>query len=556
MRRSLSTTTALVASLSLALPFPSTAIAQSGGVLESFECPEGMSVEDCAALQEEALGEAAPEAAPAVEAEVETPNVEAEAQAETEAEASSAAEDQPEAETATEVETEADAGAEVETEPDTTVAPEAEAAPEAVQEEGAAPEAETAPEVEAEVTVEEETEAEATAAPETEAAPEAVQEESAEAEAETEAEVTAEVEETVPTGPSDAALEAAEGGSAEAAASVEDADAVEETTETVTAETVRGSDEEFAEEDSPAATAEGNGGGLSTLERGLIAAGAGLVVGALLSGNREVVSTAPDRVVVQDGQGNLQVIRDDDAILRQAGDEVTTRRFDDGSTRTVITRPDGTQTVTIRNAEMRVLRRSVIGMNGVETVLFDDTQMVEPVNVSALPEARPAPATSFDPNDPAALRAALAAQSQVGRAFSLAQVRNIDRVRYLAPAITIQNVTFETGSAAILPSEAEELSALGQLMTDLIAENPGEVFLIEGHTDAIGSRALNLALSDRRAESVALALSEYFGVSPANMVLQGYGESDLRIQTQDASRENRRVVVRRVTPLLQVARSD
>ena len=89
-------------------------------------------------------------------------------------------------------------------------------------------------------------------------------------------------------------------------------------------------------------------------------------------------------------------------------------------------------------------------------------------------------------------------------------------------------------------------------MRDLIADNPGEVFLIEGHT-AIGGRALNLALSDRRAESVALALSEYFGVSPANMVLQGYGESDLLIETQQAARENRRVVVRRVTPLLQVA---
>jgi outer membrane protein OmpA-like peptidoglycan-associated protein len=92
-------------------------------------------------------------------------------------------------------------------------------------------------------------------------------------------------------------------------------------------------------------------------------------------------------------------------------------------------------------------------------------------------------------------------------------------------------------------------------MTDLIEENPGEVFLIEGHTDAVGDAAYNLALSDRRAESVALALTEYFGVSPANMVLQGYGESDLRVPTSGPERANRRVVVRRITPLLQTAQA-
>ena len=58
------------------------------------------------------------------------------------------------------------------------------------------------------------------------------------------------------------------------------------------------------------------------------------------------------------------------------------------------------------------------------------------------------------------------------------------------------------------------------------------------------------ALSDRRAESVALALAEYFDVPPENLVTQGYGESDLKVPTQEANRENRRVVVRNITPLL------
>jgi outer membrane protein OmpA-like peptidoglycan-associated protein len=76
------------------------------------------------------------------------------------------------------------------------------------------------------------------------------------------------------------------------------------------------------------------------------------------------------------------------------------------------------------------------------------------------------------------------------------------------------------------------------------------VFLVEGHTDAVGPAPYNLLLSDRRAESVALALTEYFGVPPANMIVQGYGESDLRVQTQDRSQANRRAAVRSITPLL------
>lgn len=43
---------------------------------------------------------------------------------------------------------------------------------------------------------------------------------------------------------------------------------------------------------------------------------------------------------------------------------------------------------------------------------------------------------------------------------------------------------------------------------------------------------MNLALSDRRAESVALALTEYFDIPPENMIIQGHGETELLIDTQ------------------------
>ena len=90
-------------------------------------------------------------------------------------------------------------------------------------------------------------------------------------------------------------------------------------------------------------------------------------------------------------------------------------------------------------------------------------------------------------------------------------------------------------------------------MQELLEANPAEVFLIEGHTDAVGKAAMNLALSDRRAESVALALTEYFDIPPENMIVQGYGESELLIDTQADERRNRRVAARVITPLLRMA---
>jgi len=127
-------------------------------------------------------------------------------------------------------------------------------------------------------------------------------------------------------------------------------------------------------------------------------------------------------------------------------------------------------------------------------------------------------------------------------------------VRQLSPEINLRNITFATNSSAIQPSQAQELRQMGLLMRDLIADDPTELFLIEGYTDAIGAPGYNLLLSDRRAESVALALSEYFDVPPENMVIQGYGESFLKISTQDAERLNRRVAVRRITTLVRKSR--
>ncbi|GGH60867.1 OmpA family protein [Frigidibacter albus] len=290
---------------------------------------------------------------------------------------------------------------------------------------------------------------------------------------------------------------------------------------------------------------------LSDREKVMLLGIGALAVGAVISNNRRVELNSGDRVVVQRPDGQYEVIKDDDVLLRQPGSNVRTEQFNDGSSRTTVLREDGSRIVTIYSPEMRVLRRTRIDPNGREYLLIDDTVTYEPVNVATLPPPR----QNFVElsNDEAALRTALAQQSDFGRRFSLSQVRNIAEVRSLVPVIDVNAITFATGSAAITADQAQSLASVGRLIQGYIDENPQEVFLIEGHTDAVGSAASNLALSDRRAESVALALTEYFDVPPENMVVQGYGESYLRVNTEAAEQANRRASVRRITDLLQTA---
>jgi outer membrane protein OmpA-like peptidoglycan-associated protein len=84
----------------------------------------------------------------------------------------------------------------------------------------------------------------------------------------------------------------------------------------------------------------------------------------------------------------------------------------------------------------------------------------------------------------------------------------------------------------------------------VLEKDPSETFLIEGHTDAVGSDQSNLILSDQRAESVANVLSDVYGIAPENLATQGYGESYLKVNTVGPEQENRRVTIRRVTALV------
>jgi outer membrane protein OmpA-like peptidoglycan-associated protein len=138
----------------------------------------------------------------------------------------------------------------------------------------------------------------------------------------------------------------------------------------------------------------------------------------------------------------------------------------------------------------------------------------------------------------------------IERPYTLDEIRYSPRLLERMPRVDLDTVTFDTGSWEVTPDQVERLAVVADGINRAIAANPSEVFLVEGHTDAVGSDVDNLSLSDRRAESVALVLSQQFGVPAENLTTQGYGEQYLKVPTQGPERVNRRVTVRRITPLL------
>ncbi len=110
------------------------------------------------------------------------------------------------------------------------------------------------------------------------------------------------------------------------------------------------------------------------------------------------------------------------------------------------------------------------------------------------------------------------------------------------PAVNL-TVEFATGSAELTPQATQVLDNLGKALTDqaLAAFR----FRIEGHTDTVGTREYNKALSDRRAAAVVDYLASNFHVDRNRVQAIGLGEDQLLIPTPDQTPEprNRRVPV-------------
>jgi outer membrane protein OmpA-like peptidoglycan-associated protein len=275
-------------------------------------------------------------------------------------------------------------------------------------------------------------------------------------------------------------------------------------------------------------------------------------------GNATIIKES-NRTIVQ--EGGHTIIRHDPSdrfrVNAQAVNVVTRGNV----TVTAVVRPGGFQIVTETDVNGRMLRRIRRDAAGREVILIDNSfEPRGPGIAGFVLDLRP-PVVTIAPQlyirDVAgatladvSLTLAAPPVERIERRYALDEILYNEPLRARMPRIDIDTVNFETGSWEISPDQAPRLEFVAQGVLAAIKRNPGEMFLVEGYTDAVGNDVDNLSLSDHRAESVAEMLTSQFGVPAENLTTQGYGKQFLKVPTPGPERANRRVAVRRITPLL------
>ena len=105
--------------------------------------------------------------------------------------------------------------------------------------------------------------------------------------------------------------------------------------------------------------------------------------------------------------------------------------------------------------------------------------------------------------------------------------------------LRLVGLNFRVGRAEI---EAHNFALIAKVQK-AIALFPGAKLVVEGHTDSFGGDASNLALSQKRAESVRQYLIANMNVAAANISAVGYGETApvANNETPEGRKKNRRI---------------
>ena len=281
------------------------------------------------------------------------------------------------------------------------------------------------------------------------------------------------------------------------------------------------------------------------------------------SHGQTIIKEPGNRTIVQTKNG-VFIQHDETANFKLFGGRPQTVRSANGNMVSTFARPDGVRIEVEVDTYGRPLRRVRILPDGRRFVLFENRAIAVGAGfaLGAFLVTLPPPRIMI-PRDQYIVDADVASEDDFYAALSAGPVEPLDRsfsldevlasvgLRERMRSISLDSINFEFGSWEVGPDQAVMLEPVAAVMRDMANQNPGEVFLIEGHTDAVGSDIDNLSLSDRRAEAIAQLLSEQFGIPRENLVTQGYGKQFLLIPTDVPERRNRRVVIRRITPLLQ-----
>src|SRR5262245_34169356 len=233
-----------------------------------------------------------------------------------------------------------------------------------------------------------------------------------------------------------------------------------------------------------------------------------------------VMIQEPGRVIVREDGRTIIRHNEVDRFRWQARDVHVERRGAD--TVTVFERPDGSRIYTVTDESGRLLRRYRRAPDGREIIIIDNRYSGPPrvggyfidlpPPVIGIPRERYIVDAQYARPDDIYGALWAAPVERIERPYTLDEIRYSPRLLERMPRVDLDTVTFDTGSWEVTPDQVERLAVIADGISRAIAANPSEVFLVEGHTDAVGADVDNVSLSDRRADSVALVLSEQFGV--------------------------------------------
>ncbi|TGW06112.1 OmpA family protein, partial [Mesorhizobium sp. M2D.F.Ca.ET.145.01.1.1] len=238
----------------------------------------------------------------------------------------------------------------------------------------------------------------------------------------------------------------------------------------------------------------------------------------------DVLKEIGDRVIIQFNDQTFVQSNDRPRLTRGAKD-VYYEDLPQGRTRETVERDNGFRIVTIRNRYGDILQRSRIAPDGREYVLSyvdersyhdendwrDPGDDLPPIRLTIPRRDYILDSEDVESDDDYYTFLEQPPVEKVQRLYSINEVKRSARVRDIARRIDLDTLNFEFGSSSISDTEVQKLEGVANAMEKLLKKNPAETFLIEGHTDAVGSFQSNQILSEQRAASLKRTLVREFG---------------------------------------------